>query len=221
LGEIIDLTLPVKKHWRWMFNKTIERDYKMGDPLLEEVLYMNVHCFTHIDPPSHAYSDGKTIDQIPLSDLIGIGKIIDLSDKEANSEITADDLSQRGGHVELNDIVIIKTCQGVKQSIDSPEFWTTSPYMAETAGEWLIDKKAKVVAFDFPQDYVLREFFLGKIPSLEEMTMHKMLLGAGIIQVEYITNTHLLNTNSVQFYAIPLNLVGASGSAARVFAIHK
>jgi len=93
--------------------------------------------------------------------------------------------------------------------------------MAETAGEWLINKKAKVVAFDFPQDYVLREFFLGKIPSLEEMAMHKMLLGAGIIQVEYITNTHLLNTNSVQFYAIPLNLVGASGSAARVFAIHK
>ena len=64
---IIDLTLPIRKHWRWGFHRTYERDYAFGDPLREEYLYMPVHCFTHIDPPSHATEDDKTIDQVPAA----------------------------------------------------------------------------------------------------------------------------------------------------------
>ncbi len=215
------MTLPVKKHWRWMFSRTTDRDYTSGGPLREEVVYMTVHSFTHIDPPSHAFAGRQTIDQVPLADLIGTAKILDLSAKEANAEITGDDLERTGVPVERGDIVVVKTCQGRKQSLDTAEFWTTSPFMAESAGQWLIDKGIKAAAFDFPQDYTLRRFFLGDIPALEEMTMHKMLLGAGIIQIEYITNTHLLTEDSIPFFAIPLRLEGASGSAARVFAIRR
>ncbi|MDR3563672.1 MAG: cyclase family protein [Negativicutes bacterium] len=219
MPEIIDLTLPVKKHWRWMFSRTVDRDYTSGGPLREEVLYMTVHSFTHIDPPSHAYAGQKTIDQVPLADLIGVARVLDLSHKEPNTEITGDDLERTGKQVGRDDIVIIKTCQGRKQSLETPEFWTTSPFAGESAGRWLVERGIKAAAFDFPQDYSLRRFFLGDIPTLDEMIVHKMLLGAGIIQIEYITNTHLLSEDSVQFFAIPLRLEGASGSPARVFVI--
>jgi kynurenine formamidase len=218
MNEIIDLTLPVRKHWRWMFSRTVDRDYTNGGPLREEVIYMTVHSFTHIDPPAHAFAGQKTIDQVPLSELIGMAKIVDLSHVGPNEEITDAYLEQKGRHVQKGDIVILKTCQGLKQSVDTPEFWRTSPYMAESAGRWLVEKGIRAAAFDFPQDYSLRRFFLGDIPTLEEMPMHNLLLGAGIIQIEYITNTHLLVEDSIQFFAIPLRLEGVSGSAARVFA---
>lgn len=216
---IIDLTLPIRKHWRWGFHRTYERDYAFGDPLREEYLYMPVHCFTHIDPPSHATEDDKTIDQIPLSDLIGHARIVDLSHKEQNAEITDADLDEKGGHVSKGDIVVVKTCQGLRYSVDQQEFWTTSPYMGESSGKWLVEKGVRAVAFDFPQDYVLRDFFKGIIPTLDDMTMHKALLKAGIIQIEYITNLHLVEANTVLFFAIPLRLEGVAGSPARVFAM--
>ena len=216
---IIDLTLPIRKHWRWGFHRTYERDYAFGHPLREEYLYMPVHCFTHIDPPAHATEDDKTIDQVPLSDLIGHAKIVDLSRKEQNAEITDTDLDEKGDHVAKGDIVVIKTCQGLRYSVDQQEYWTTSPYMGESSGKWLVEKGVRAVAFDFPQDYVLREFFKGIIPTLDDMTMHKALLKAGIIQIEYITNLHLVDANAVMFFAIPLRLEGIAGSPARVFAV--
>ena len=63
MNEIIDLTLPVRKHWRWMFSRTVDRDYTNGGPLREEVLYMTVHSFTHIDPPAHAFARQKTMNR--------------------------------------------------------------------------------------------------------------------------------------------------------------
>ena len=95
---IIDLTLPVRKHWRWGFHRTYERDYAFGDPLREEYLYMPVHCFTHIDPPAHATEGEKTIDQVSLSDLIGYAKIVDLSHKEHNEEITKGGACRKRGY---------------------------------------------------------------------------------------------------------------------------
>ena len=218
---IVDLTLPVRKHWRWGFHRTYERDYAFGHPLREEYMYLPVHCFTHIDPPAHATEGEKTIDQVPLSDLIGMARVIDLSDKAENAEITASDLDEGGSHVGNGDIVVIKTCQGLRYSVDQQEFWTTSPYMSESSGEWLVDKGVRAVAFDFPQDYVLRDFFKGVIPTLDDMTMHKALLKAGIIQVEYITNLHLVDAGEVMLFAIPLRLEGIAGSPARVFAVEE
>jgi len=219
LDGIIDLTLPVKKHWKWMFNVTVVLDHRRGDPLIDEMLYMDVHSFTHMDAPFHAYDGKSTIDQVPLSDVIGEAKVIDLSDLEANTAITADILEQNGSHVTKGDIVVVKTCQGLKQNWENPEFWTTSPYMVESAGKWLIDKEVKTVGFDFPQDYVIRELFHGKIPTLDDMIIHKLLLGADMVMIEYITNMHLITTETFNLYAIPLKLEGISGAAARVFAV--
>ena len=178
---------------------------------------MPVHCFTHIDPPLHAAIGGASIDEIPFSRLIGKASIIDLSDLPDNSKITADILSLSGEHVS-GGIVLIKTCRNLKYSIHDAAFWTASPYMDESAGKWLISKKVSAVGFDFPQDFVLRDFFAGSVPSIQEMTMHNLLLRNNILQIEYLTNMNKLHNQTATLFAIPLRLAHAAGSPARVFA---
>ena len=217
--EYIDLSYPIKKHWRWSFHRTLDRDYLLGGPLREEIIYMPVHCFTHIDPPSHVNINKATIDQIPLSDLIGIAKIIDFTDFPEKCEITARDLDERSRNIENGDIIIIKTCHGIKYTLDGKGFWFQSPYMGEDAGKWIVNKKVRAVGFDFPQDYALRDFFTGIIPPIEQMHMHNILLNNNIIQIEYLTNLDKIIEDEIMIYAIPLRLEGMAGSPARVFAL--
>ena len=211
------MSYPIEPHWRWKFEKTLLRDYLLGGPLREEVLYLPVHCFTHIDPPLHAAVEGAGIDEIPLSQLIGHASIIDLSQLPENKEITADMLERAGSHV-TEGIVLIKTCWNLRYSIHESAFWTSAPYMGQDAGKWLIDRGACAVGFDFPQDYVLRDFFSGRIPALEEMTMHHLLLRNNVVQLEYLTNLERLTGSTAYIYAIPLRLAKTAGSPARIFA---
>ncbi len=211
------MSYPIEPHWRWKFEKTLLRDYFLGGPLREEVLYMPVHCFTHIDPPLHATAKGAGIDEIPLSRLIGPASIIDLSHLPENEEITADMLERVGNHI-TEGIVLIKTCWNLRYSIHESAFWTSAPYMGQSAGEWLIERGARAVGFDFPQDYVLRDFFSGRIPALEEMTMHHLLLRNNVVQLEYLTNLDRLTGSTAYIYAIPLRLARTAGSPARIFA---
>jgi len=217
--EYIDLSFPIKKHWRWLFHKTFDRDYLMGGPLREEILYMAVHCFTHIDPPAHIDIKGSAIDQIPLENLIGMAKVLDFTFKKECECINDEDLGRIGANVQKGDIVLIKTCHDRRYGLDQQDFWMRSPYMDKSAGEWLVRKGVRAAGFDFPQDYTLREFFVGNIPPIEEMHMHNLLLSNGILQIEYLTNLHLITEDEIMLYAIPLKLEGVAGSPARVFAV--
>ena len=219
MKEYIDLSFPIEKHWRWLYHKTFDRDYLMGGPLREEIIYMAIHCFTHIDPPGHIGSEGATIDQIPLSDLIGMAKVLDFSAKEECAEITWEDMEEKGQRVRQGDIVLVKTCHALRYGLEQQDFWMRSPYMSENAGQWLVDRGVRAVGFDFPQDYVLREFFIGKIPPIEKMPMHNTLLRHNILQIEYLSNLHLITEEEIMIYAIPLRFKGVAGSPARVFAV--
>ncbi len=213
----IDLSYPIDKHWRWKFHKTIERDYTMGGPLREEFLYMPVHCFTHIDPPSHANPGGRNIDEISLDSLIGRAAVLDFSDIPDNSVINADMLDARAMRVH-GGIVLIKTCRNLKYTLEDADFWLRSPYMDESAGYWMIAHGVSAAGFDFPQDFMLRDFFLGRVPGIEELPMHNLLLHNGIVQLEYLTNLDQITSTEVQLYAVPLRLAHTAGSPARIFA---
>ena len=46
------------------------------------------HCGTHIDAPRHFIDNGKTVDHLPLSQLIGKATLINLSRSKHFSEIS-------------------------------------------------------------------------------------------------------------------------------------
>ncbi|KAF8870881.1 hypothetical protein BD779DRAFT_1578461 [Infundibulicybe gibba] len=60
---------------------------------------MGSHTGTHIDAPSHFIPGGKTIDQIPLSLLIGPALVINLTHKKRRNDYAALEVLARGVRV--------------------------------------------------------------------------------------------------------------------------
>lgn len=53
----------------------------------------------------------------------------------------------------------------------------------------------------------------------KDSPLHKIMLGAGTIFVEYCTNLRSLTAAEVELIVLPLNIIGADGAPARVIAI--
>ena len=60
------------------------------------------------------------------------------------------------------------------------------PYMTREASEWLLERGPRAVAFDFPQDYVIRLLLKGERRPLAENVTHDVLLQNGVTLIEYL-----------------------------------
>jgi len=54
------------------------------------------HTGAHLDAPSHMIEGARTVDAVPLQQLIGQGRLLDFRDKAQDSEIGIDELRQAG-----------------------------------------------------------------------------------------------------------------------------
>ncbi len=157
--------------------------------------------------------------EVPLEATIGEAAIIDISDVAPNEEITAERLAERGGDVRPGDIVLIKTRWDEKHSLDTPEFWTESPYLSRGACEWLLSTGLKAMSPDFPQDYPIHGLLKGEVAPIEDFVSHDVLLRNGVILIEYVDNFGALTGDRTFIYALPLCLPDSDGSPARVIAV--
>ena len=218
MPDLIDLTLPIEDHFRWPVERKTVAEHAKGDLFQVTWLGFAVHGFTHVDSPRHFFADGKTTDDLTLKQTVGTASVIDFSAIGAEEEITAEMLSERGGHLVEGDIVILKTCWGRKRSVREPEFWLEAPYLSRPAAAWLLSKKPRAVAFDFPQDYCIRLLLKGEVRPVEEHVSHDILLRNEVVLIEYLTNTEALRAPRVNFCCLPMKVPDADGAPARVMA---
>lgn len=218
MAKLIDLTMPIKTHWRWRVEINKFHGFEKGDQIQSSSIMIEAHAFTHIDSPLHFLKSGKAIDDIPLDQLVGEAAVIDVSYKAANEAITSEDLEQHGRHVKAGDIVLIKTGWDTKCSWESRSFWMEAPYLTRDAAEWLLKRRVKAVGYDFPQDYVIRELTF-RMPRAEEFVTHELLLKKGVLNIEYLVCLKEIKKDRVKLFALPLKLVGVEGAPARVIAI--
>ncbi len=223
MSKVIDLTLPIKRHWRWFAHGTRIHDHGRGDLFTHTYMMMNMHGFTHVDAPKHYLPKGVTIEKVPLEQWYGEAVVVDLTHIGPRQGVSADDLEAHGGDVREGDIVLLRTDWPLKRSWESMEFWEEGPYVAKSACEWLIAKKVKTVGYDFPPDDVLRREVTDPKHALDytgpEATTHHNLFPAGITVVEYLTNLHQITGPRVMFYALPLPIAECDGSPVRAIAI--
>ena len=173
-----------------------------------------LHTGAHIDSPLHVFKDGITTAEISLEQVIGEAVTIDLSFVGANHRITVDDL-KRGGADKLKkgDIVLLRTDWTDKMYGKWPEYFTQSPFFPPESAEWLVAKGPKSIGFDFFEEYCAR------LPDFtsEDFAMHRVILGAGIVIMEGITNLGALPRRRVPFYAPFYKIEGTEGAPARFF----
>ena len=218
--RIIDLTMPIiEDHVRWKVQRTVVGDTTAGDLFQVTSMVLNCHSFTHVDAPRHYFGDGATIEATRLDDVVGEAAVIDLMDITPNEAISPEKLAARFAHVRDGDKILFKSGWDQKRSFRTKEFWLDAPYLTREAALFLKDKGVRTVAYDFPQDYVIRLLLHGEIRPIEEHVTHDILLRAGVHMIEYVVNTSALSADRVLLSAAPLKIPNADGAPARVYAI--
>ncbi|MGA2934585.1 MAG: cyclase family protein [Methanomicrobiales archaeon] len=194
--EILDLTRPLGEgvpiypgDARPIFQR-VERDgYTCTN------LRLTTHTGTHLDAPSHSITGGISVDRIPLQNLIGKVRVLDLED--AGDAITAASLS---GKLHGGTRILIRT-RASEASSFGPEF----PHLTIDAARFLADTGTLVVGIDSP--------------SIEapggDGSLHRKLLGSGISILELLDLSGVAEGDYFMV-ALPLRLEGLDGSPARV-----
>ncbi|MDT8358545.1 MAG: cyclase family protein [Methanomicrobiaceae archaeon] len=162
------------------------------------LLHMSSHSGTHIDAPLHYFEHAMSIDQIPLSLLVG--------------DVWVQDLSSHRGEIQPEHLeglppgtgrLLIRTCFSGKDEF-SPDY----PYLTPESSRWLRDRGVRCVGVDSPSI----EVFQG------DGTVHRLLLESGIIIIELLDLAKVAEGRYLMA-ALPLPLKGVDGSPARVILI--
>jgi len=218
---MIDLTFPIREHFRWPVELSAKGDQTKGDTFRVTTLKGPVHAFTHIDAARHILADGDTIETLDLDRTVGACDVLDLTDVAADSAIDAGRLAEAAAGLAepLAPRLLLKTGWSSRTPIDERRFWTASPYVTRDGAQWLQDRQPLSVAFDFPQDRTIRDLLDGgPVPPLDAHVTHALLLAQGVTLIEYLANTMALSASRIHLVALPLKIDGADGAPARVIA---
>jgi kynurenine formamidase len=175
---------------------------------------MFCHYGSHVDAPNHFIEGAGSIDDAPLTKLMGPAAVLRLTDHGAEAAITGDTLEDRGAHVVRGDIAILQTgWSDAHWGTDT--FWKDGPYLAPDGADWLVERGIKAVVYDFSEEFIVRTpGFRG-----EDCEIHHKILGQDIYNIEYVHNLPKIAGDRCAIIAMPLKLVGLDGSPARVLAL--
>ena len=214
MHEIIDLTYPIEEgmltfHTHWHPQVSIEQLGKIEIEGRESrKIIFGTHTGTHVDAPLHFISNGKSIDEIPLTKLNGKITIFDFSHLEENTPITKEILQ----NIPISKKILFKF--GWEKNWGTTKFYFGYPFFTKEAAEFLVSKNVELIAYDAPSPDDSRI----KLGSDEDSMIHKIFLKNDIILVEYLANLDQINDLCDWSISVnPLKIKGADGSPARVF----
>ena len=223
MPRIIDLSTPIRAgHFRWRTEQSLDKSFDEGSFAQATRINISCHAFTHMDAPRHFDPEGYTTDGLTLEQTIGPAAVVDVSAVGPNAPIREADVAAAGSHVRQGDIVLLRTGWDGHESIETPEFWTRSPWVEADAAEWLYGQGIKAIGYDFPQDYCIRHLVLGdRTPTPDENVTHQVLLKRGVIMMEYLCNMTAIRGERCEVYALPIKVPNADGAPARIIAIEQ
>ena len=158
-------------------------------------LRLSTHTGTHIDAPLHYLKNGGSIDTIPLSHVMGLCRVLDVT--RAGTLITALHLK---GRLEGIERLLLKTSfSGIDR------FDENYPSLTADAARLITGYEMKCVGIDSPS-----------IESYEcDGTVHRELLSHGCIIIELLDLSNV-EEGDYTLVALPLRFTGLDGSPARV-----
>ena len=166
------------------------------------------HTGTHVDAPLHFIKNGKSVDKISLSKLIGDVTIVDFSYFKKNQPVTKEIIKK----IKTSKRMLFKFGWG--KFFGNIRFYTYYPYFTKEAVEFLISRKVELIAYDTPSP----DKSDNKFGSKEDSPIHKKLLKNGVILVEYVANLEkVTDYEGWHIVVCPLKIKNADGSPARVF----
>lgn len=186
------------------------------------------HGGTHIDSPIHFAQGRRTVDQIPLEQLIGQAIIIDVTKQcaaNADYQIMAEDFTKwekENGEIPKDAIILLRTGFG-KFWNDKKKYMGTDergeaavpklhfPGLHPDAAKWLVaNRQIKAIGLDTPSiDY-------GQSTLFES---HRILFDKNIPAFENVSNLDQLPLKNFYVIALPMKIKGGSGGPLRIIAL--
>ncbi|WP_290512016.1 cyclase family protein [Aeromicrobium sp.] len=195
----------------------------------------NVHRYTivgqwgtHVDPPSHFVEGARTLDDIPVEQMILPLVVIDISARvsdDPDSVPTMDDIAaweQRHGAMPAGCFVALRTDWGAKWP-DGPAMENRDESGVSHAPGWSRDvlehlvRKVGVAAVGHEQT----DTDPGSATSVGDYSLELYLLQHDRWQIELLTNLDRVPEAGALVVASWPRPLGGSGFPARVFAIHQ
>jgi len=198
--KIIDITLhlhshmekpsPTFKGFQFQWELRIEK----GEQRNRSKFSMESHVGTHVDAPLHFISEGKSIDEMPITQLIGKAQVIEVPYPQA---VTDNFLSSRLKNIK---IVIFK--------FGRDRLNREYPYFSVKGVHYLIQQGIRVVGTD--------NFNIDS--KTTEWQIHHMMLGQEMMIVESLLLEKIL-PGVYEFICLPLLIKGGEASPARALLI--
>ncbi|MFC3804229.1 cyclase family protein [Cohnella sp. GCM10012308] len=174
------------------------QNHDQGKPH-ESLLTMNVHTGTHVDAPLHMLAGGATIETIPLEQLVGPARVLDLT--HVKDSITKDDLVPF--NIQKGERLLFKT-----SSSFSEEFLMDFVFLREDGARYLAEIGIAVAATDA----------LGIERAQAEYPTHRTLMRAGVVIVEGVRLKDVA-PGSYWLAIAPLKMTGIDAAPARALLI--
>ena len=183
------------------------------------MISMGEHNGTHIDASYHFFGKeegGKTIDEFPLDKFRGPCAILKFDGCDENYLVSKQDVldwEAKNGEISEGDIVLFyfgwaSRFAPLPEGAAYVDKW---PGVGGDAAEYLASKKIKMIGVDT---------FAADIWNSTGYEAHRALLSKDILIMEGLNNLNLL-PHWAYFLALPLALVGGSGSPMRPIAVWK
>ncbi len=204
--QIYDISLTVTPElavWPGDPAVVLERVTKMEDGAHNNVsrIACGVHVGTHVDAPYHFIADGKTIEKLDLSALIGPASVVELPD--AGPLLSAADL-RAAGVVPGMERVLLKTTNSQYWTQPGLPFQTGFTALAADGAAYLVECGVRLVGIDY----------LSIAPFRNSVPVHRTLLGAQVVVLEGI-NLSAVPAGTYQLFCLPVKLGGSDGAPAR------
>jgi arylformamidase len=176
-------------------------DPDKGDEVTMSKITMIAHSGSHIDAPLHFFTDGKTIDVLPLETFIGPARVIQIKDTVSIKPAELDSYNIQPG-----ERILFKT-KNSSWVYDKNKFFTSYVYITLEAAHYLVEKKVRLVGIDY--------ITVGgwKDPK-ENNFVHMALLKKGISILEAI-NLAGVKAGRYELLAVPLRLRGGDAGPCR------
>jgi kynurenine formamidase len=219
--RIVDLSFPIRPHFRWKVVSQLRSSHERGDHFRSTIITMICHAYTHVDAPNHFLPGGRDIASMPVDQWVGPAAVVDLTHLGDNGEVSATELGKHAGHVQRGDIVLLRTDWPRKVDVASEDFWRRAPFTGLSGAEWLVARGVKAVGYDYPPDFCIRTstFEPGVKLAPEDHVTHYVFFPRGITVIEYLTNLDGIGVPRCQFMALPLKIEGSDGSPVRAIAL--
>jgi arylformamidase len=182
------------------FNRLVTSKQKsIGECNISEIK-MGSHTATHLDAPFHYISDGKTIDEINLTNFIKRAHVVEIENKK---EIPANEIKLN--NYNEGDAILFKTENSRNDLFSKNEFFKNFVYLSEEATKYCVKINAGLIGVDY---------LSVDPPGSEKSPGHINLLSNNIVILEGV-NLSDVPEGIYTLLCLPLKIKGGDGSPTR------